>query len=82
MKKDEITLGTASVMALVIMARKAVDGEGKSLLLKAAEDTFAHMQERHPERVAEAEGWLAVIKDSNSQSLAVADALDKILSAS
>ena len=80
--KDVITIGTASVMALTIMARKATDGEGKPLLLKAAEDSFAHIQERHPERVAEAEAWLAVVQNDSSKSLDVAKALDELFSAS
>ena len=80
--KDEITLGTASVMALTILARKAVDGEGKSLLLKAAEESFAHIQERRPERAAEAEAWLAVVQNDSSKSLDVAKALDELFSAS
>ena len=76
------TLNTATVMALTILARKAVDGEGKSLLQKAAEDTFAHIKEHHPQRVADAEEWLQVIRDDDRKSLVVAEAFDKILSAS
>ena len=77
-----IALKSMTVRMLTLLAAQATSPEGGSLLLKVAEENLALIRERIPEKATEAEGWLAVIKNGNSQSIDVAEALDKMLSAS
>ena len=77
-----IARNSVTVRVLTLLAAQATSPEGGSLLLKVAEENLALIRERIPEKVAEAEQQLAVIKNGNSQSTAIAEALDEILSAS
>ena len=77
MPMPTMTLSTLTVRVLVIAAQQATEPDGTPTLQKIAAENAAVIRERTPEKAAEVEQCLAVIKN-DSQSTAIAEAMDKI----